>query len=508
MLLGAISIYLFLGIIVTTFFASFFQSRGKAGYIKVVFLLCIAMDIYMFGYIQELNAVSLKLKSYWNGFEYLGIPFVSALWLTISLLYDDLFFPVRLWKLLLIYLIPVMTALLRFTNPFHHLYFSSIQILTAGDYSFLIKTKGPWYYVQSLHSAAMVIATFIIYIRAFIRRKDYDGKIVYMFGASIFASLGLLLNMLHIGKMNIDYMAICLPFSMLMIAAAILKKNFWEIKTLAQEIVFEENEAGMVLLDNRMRILDFNKMADAMFQEQGVTLKKGTVDAVFAGKNRLVQIMKAPGSNIWSMQNGQNVSYYEMTTMNVVQENGIKTGIIKTIRDVTQMQMFTNNLKLQATIDELSGLLNRREFFRLCNAQLGAQTTPGEFHLLMLDIDKFKNINDTYGHAVGDIVIKHFGELVKQNFRSTDVVGRLGGEEFAILIKTDSYESAYKKAEQLRKAVEEFPFQVEDKIIQITISIGVAATDAQTEDINALLNKADQAMYQSKNKGRNCTTHI
>ena len=103
MLLNVISIYLFISIIVATFFAAFIQSRGKATYVKIIMLVCLAIDIYMFGYAAELYAVSLAQKQFWNKFQYIGIPFVSALWLTVGLVYTKKLRPRPILKLSLAY---------------------------------------------------------------------------------------------------------------------------------------------------------------------------------------------------------------------------------------------------------------------------------------------------------------------------------------------------------------------------------------------------------------------
>jgi len=122
----------------------------------------------------------------------------------------------------------------------------------------------------------------------------------------------------------------------------------------------------------------------------------------------------------------------------------------------------------------------------------------------MLDIDGFKNINDSYGHETGDLVLQRIANTLLKNIRAVDAVARLGGEEFSVLLPSTQSEDAVKLAERLRLAVEAESFEIrEQQRMSVTASIGVAAYGDDTPDLDALLRNADAAMYQAKNQGRN-----
>lgn len=118
----------------------------------------------------------------------------------------------------------------------------------------------------------------------------------------------------------------------------------------------------------------------------------------------------------------------------------------------------------------------------------------------MLDMDHFKHINDTYGHQVGDQVLRQMGAVISSSFRATDIHGRLGGEEFAVLLPDTSIEAAVKIAEQL---VQTIAGLVIEPVHCITASLGVASTDAGNKDLHSLMNNADKALYRAKALGRN-----
>jgi diguanylate cyclase (GGDEF)-like protein len=184
--------------------------------------------------------------------------------------------------------------------------------------------------------------------------------------------------------------------------------------------------------------------------------------------------------------------------------------MLKSIRDVTEERKIQEKLRFLATIDSLSGLYNRAEFMNLAKREFDkAKSNNEELSLLIMDLDNFKNINDTYGHAAGDEVIREFGRIIKTSFRKTDITGRIGGEEFAVVLKNASLEEAKKVAEKFRKTVARGKVIYGEQEIRLTVSIGVAAIPDNTDDtrdIEDVLKMADDALYKAKAKGRNCVT--
>lgn len=127
--------------------------------------------------------------------------------------------------------------------------------------------------------------------------------------------------------------------------------------------------------------------------------------------------------------------------------------------------------------------------------------------LLFIDVDYFKHVNDTFGHAIGDEALKLLANTLKTHVRSTDIVSRLGGEEFCILVANTNEAAAYALAEKLRGYFEANTFEVKDYVIRYTLSIGIVTyegSSAKSEAIEDLLADADQACYMAKDLGRNC----
>ena len=173
--------------------------------------------------------------------------------------------------------------------------------------------------------------------------------------------------------------------------------------------------------------------------------------------------------------------------------------------NVTQLKLAQEQLRLQASTDELTGVANRRSLM----TQLAAEYERVQRHpeqrcgVLAIDLDHFKQVNDTWGHAVGDEMLRHVTRLMQQETRSLDVVGRSGGEEFTVLLPDTGPMQAFELAERLRKCIEYSPLETGLHTIAVTVSIGISVMSASDADIGVVLSRADSALYDTKNAGRN-----
>jgi len=158
----------------------------------------------------------------------------------------------------------------------------------------------------------------------------------------------------------------------------------------------------------------------------------------------------------------------------------------------------------QARTDELTEMRNRRAFYELGELAISQATRYNDpLALISLDIDRFKNINDTWGHATGDETLRLVALIIQRTIRTSDIAGRIGGEEFAILLPRASAEQALAMAERLRAAMEKAPLYHDAGTIHFTSSFGVAIRNAEANTLDRLLAEADRALYEAKEGGRN-----
>ncbi|MET0520319.1 MAG: GGDEF domain-containing protein, partial [Burkholderiaceae bacterium] len=176
------------------------------------------------------------------------------------------------------------------------------------------------------------------------------------------------------------------------------------------------------------------------------------------------------------------------------------------IVDITERKQLEMELQRLATTDPLTGAANRRSFIQQAQAEIArARRYATPLALLMLDIDHFKQINDSLGHAAGDEAIREVFHCCARLVRVQDMVGRLGGEEFAILLPQTDRAAAQALAERLREQLAGIALHKDGQPVRgLTASFGVAVLLAQDLSIDGMLGRADEALYRAKNRGRNC----
>lgn len=185
-----------------------------------------------------------------------------------------------------------------------------------------------------------------------------------------------------------------------------------------------------------------------------------------------------------------------------------KTGAMEihgVTRDISERRSLRLELERQATTDSLTGISNRRHFLDSALREIKRCERHGcTLSLLMLDIDHFKIVNDTFGHAMGDTALVAMAQTCKKELRTADLIGRLGGEEFAVLLVEADIKTASNVAERIRGQVERMEIFAENgQTIHITTSIGVAELILGAESLSSLMSRADEALYKAKDMGRN-----
>jgi diguanylate cyclase (GGDEF)-like protein len=161
-------------------------------------------------------------------------------------------------------------------------------------------------------------------------------------------------------------------------------------------------------------------------------------------------------------------------------------------------------LEWLATTDSLTGVLNRRSFLAAAEREMARFKRHGHvFSLLIIDLDHFKDLNDTHGHPAGDHALRGFTDLVKRIGRGADIFGRLGGEEFGLLMPETTLADARLAAERLRRHVQALELSLEGRWLKVTLSGGLVQVTPADANFDSLMRRADQALYRAKDAGRN-----
>ncbi len=230
-----LSLYLLLAVILAQFFSAYFFSKGRASYRKAFSALVMCISVYLFGYLMIINSSNLQEMKFWNGIQYLGLPFISVLWLTVALLYTRTIYSLKIRMALLLYAVPVLTFFIRLTNPWHHFFYTAWGMREYYGNVSLYMERGPWYYINITYTILCLLLTVIVYFIGYLKNKAGYTKSHFLifFFASLLPLIGITMILLFFDEWSIDYSALIMPVSLLIISYGILKHDFLEIRTLA-----------------------------------------------------------------------------------------------------------------------------------------------------------------------------------------------------------------------------------------------------------------------------------
>jgi diguanylate cyclase (GGDEF)-like protein/PAS domain S-box-containing protein len=295
-----------------------------------------------------------------------------------------------------------------------------------------------------------------------------------------------------------------------------------------EEALFREKESaqitlqsigdGVVTTDAQCRVEYLNPVAEGLTGWRLDEAASRHIDEIFRGFHeetceplenplsvaiRRARSIKSVRPTLLIRRDG-NELYIESTAAPIRNDRGEVTGAVLVFHDVSEARDLNRRLSYHASHDILTGLVNRREFeSRVERALKSAKARETSYALCYLDLDQFKMVNDSCGHAAGDHLLGQLGALLKSKIRWRDTLARLGGDEFGLLLESCSMEEALRAAEGLKAAIQEHKFAWDDRTFRLGVSIGVVPITPETQDVASLLTAADSACQAAKAAGRN-----
>jgi len=282
-------------------------------------------------------------------------------------------------------------------------------------------------------------------------------------------------------------------------------------KAVELRIILETTSDGLLVLDDQDLVMHYNQRFLELwgFTDEiasgslSAPLVEHIGDAVlpeFADK-----VLREGHAGLDAMLRLKSGAILEQSSRPLL-EHGRIIGRLWSFKDVTIKILAEEKLKLLATTDDLTGLWNRRCFMNRAGAEIAqAFRFRRPLCLALMDADHFKHINDTYGHAAGDAALKYLADELRSRLRASDTIGRIGGEELAIILPGISLEAAHTLLDQIRIAIGSGHFTHAGKDISFTVSTGIAAMPDTRVSVDELLSVADAACYKAKTNGRNRT---
>jgi len=513
---------------------------------KIYVLFHVSMFLWPLGQVSINVTDDLTYQWVYLNISFIGIILISYLWLLISLQFS-LVYRLRKFFLRLAAIPPIIIAICVTLNPVFHWFVRPLN----GSY--IYREYGPIFILFVCVAAAYVFIGILILLFTVRKREGAMRKkaMLLCVGQTVLLIFGIsdaVLNWHSVDDMviyrGLTSTGILISYFCFFVAA----QNYspYKVVSLAHDAVIESMESGLVVLSDRNIVIDMNQTARRftsakMGQPFPIEDCLECMDPRYA-ENFLYVYTHKPKSSIQAELSSfvPTIQHVLMRIHPIVHRNQRFLGRIITFQDVTEWrslvdELNTKNLDLQmrneeltqiqeelydankklelmATTDSLTGCYNRRYLMQMMEYQITVDKRYRvPFSFILLDIDYFKRTNDTYGHQVGDQVLKQTVDLISSRLRQTDIFARYGGEEFAIFLPHTKREFAVKLAEELRLLVENNTMETDLGAVKITISIGIAGSDDvdldRAEDVKSyiaeLIAKADAALYRAKNQGRN-----
>jgi len=278
--------------------------------------------------------------------------------------------------------------------------------------------------------------------------------------------------------------------------------------------IFNNAAAGIALLDKEGYYRHANSTLSRMIGYSEEELKSMKFhDITFSGDlEKSVQMCEGIWKGFYPRVNCEkryvckngSILWTEINMSSIRGEDQEITDIIVVILDITVRKRMEQELIQQASTDFLTGVANRLAFMQKAQEEFNrANRYPRGFSMLLLDIDNFKSVNDVYGHLVGDRVLRDVVKACQLALRDTDILARIGGEEFAVILIESDKETALQVALRIQEKVQEVIVEAADSEIQVTVSIGIGMKRDEDKDLDDIFKRADDALYEAKNAGKN-----
>lgn len=458
--------------------------------------------------IFEIVAVTLDDKLFWRNVQQIPLYYSPVMILGVIMSFIGGSRRVVVRSMVTLSLIMLTYWILLFTDPQHHLIRVSASLEGNGQEGILRLERthlGLLFFIFAKMMGLWGLGLLLINYRKVVGTQRTQHVLLMIAILSPFFVPELA------GFMGIKVtVAVSMLPSGLLLFYALYKYNFLKVPPMVKEKVLEHLTEGILIVDEQGMIIDANPAALPIM-------------ARLVGDNKLRCTQLLPllknHPTLQTFYNNGNQDEIEVESSGrhwavrfiPIQIRYKRTGSLLILRDITERKAYENELIKKSTLDGLTNLYNRRTFLEILDTTMKASRVSGEsVSLLLIDLDNFKKINDTHGHLVGDRVLEHFAGLMRDAVRSGGAVGRIGGEEFAMVLPGSNGTQAYQAAEQLRLRLQQEPLRWVstgfDREIAYTISIGVSELIDPFKTLEVWYHHADTCLYVSKNNGRNRTT--
>lgn len=480
-------------------------SRRRVVGARWLVVLMSALTVWSLTYALRWIVTDPGAQLFWLDATYLGVVLAPSAVLVFILELTGNEHRVTRRTLAVLAVEPLLTLAILWSDPLHGFMYGGERATGA------ILSGGPWFWFNAAYSYALQIVAVVLLLRALASSHRLQRQQMQV------ALLGLLLpfvvNVASVtGIMSfgdLDPTPFVFVISGSLFAVGLFRYGLLDLVPIARDRLFEMLPDGVVVVDARGRVVDVNPAA---------TLLTGISEEDIGSRlDALAPELAVAASDPEARHKGLELSLDPSgrRTLEIhttpVSDGSANPASIVTARDITDRKLvetaldeYRTQLEEISVTDDLTGIANRRKGLNHLRREFQAFIERrAAFVVIIIDIDHFKRVNDTFGHTIGDVVLVQTARRIRDGIRGDDLLSRTGGEEFMVVTKDASLESATSLAERVRLAVAAEPIEADGHSIALTVSAGVTVVRSQDASIDEVISRADAAMYAAKQAGRN-----
>ena len=473
---------------------------SKAYVLQIVFV-----TIWAIGSLLEMYSNTEQQMLFWRNFEQIGVFLlpVACVYFAIDYAgYDQLkrFLPYLL-------ILPIIAIILVFTDSYTHWmrtgYTVTYSSLFGNALSVHQTTLGVILVAYNYILVFMALLTLFVFSRQVAKSQRGQVLLVLFATALVFILAFFKTAFLEGTRINLPIVTIYLPGG-LVLFYNLYKNKFFRLSPIAREKVFDVIDVGVVVTHSNGVVTDLNPYAKQIMSRcMQLTQPAPGIPAkdLFRAYPEWVQLLQSCESGTLELAiQSTDTCYIEVRVFPLHNSSNRAIGTVTLLRDVTQLRNSELELRVRAETDYLTSLLNRESFMKEFEDLMRDSENGRPISVLMMDLDKFKMINDTYGHDAGDQVLKAVADVLKATLRQDDAIARIGGDEFAAVLPGVERNSATDIAARIIESANEQFVQIDPKTsIPLKLSIGIS-DNSSPQSAEEMLKQADRAMYIAKDK--------
>ena len=482
------------------------RSTGKAGLFLALCL--ISVSIYSLGYGMELMSDTLERAMFWVRFQHLGIELIAPTWLLFAVSVSGYEKQITPRFLILLSIVPlylfVTAETLGWLNLAHH----NPRMDFSGAFPIFAYDRNLFNYISVAYFSFCILFSTVLFVLLLFRSAPSFRKhaMIYLIG-SMPPWAGLLVYNLGLFNTRIDYTPLLLGVGGLFFVFGFVRLRMLDLIPLARNAVFENMCSGVLILDDNRRVVDFNPALQEIFPQLSQKAVNRPVSAVLYEYSELVAFVHDETSEKVELMVGAGpwANFYQVSKTLMRDKAGKLIGCIVSFYEVTKEKNLMDQLEKLAIQDGLTGIFNRQHFDHLASLEVDRlERYGGVLSMIMLDLDGFKKINDTYGHGAGDLALVTLAQTFSKMIRRSDIFARFGGEEFVLLLPQTDVLAAKTLAERLCEALDQIELSFAGQTFKVHASFGITGfTSTRMMTLETVYRLADQAMYRAKSLGGN-----